>query len=177
VALLAAVAIGIAHVVMLGQSGAAIADGQRAMRTLHRYNAVLEVWRQMAVVPEKDIKFPEQKRQRDSIAAALRTDIQGLQTQTSDPTNARLLGTVLADLQPSAPGAPIVSDLGTSGRGAMIVLAAREDSALFRAAQQYQRSQFLAALLIGLTVLASASLIFPMAWAYVRFKRGIPPGV
>src|SRR6186997_857348 len=41
VALLAAVAIGIAHVVMLGQSGAAIADGQRAMRTLHRYNAVL----------------------------------------------------------------------------------------------------------------------------------------
>jgi hypothetical protein len=176
-ALIAAVAIGIAHVVMLGQSGSAIADGQRAMRTLHRYNAVLEVWRQMAVVPEKDIKFPEQKRQRDSIAGALRTEIQTLQSQTKDPTNARLLGTVLADLQPGAANQPVVSDLGTNGRAAMIVLSAREDSALFRAAQRYQRSQFFAALLIGLTVIASASLIFPMAWAYVRFKRGIPPGV
>ena len=174
-ALSAAVAIGVAHVVMLGQSGLAISDGQRAMRTLNKYNAALEVWRQMAVIPEKDVQFPAQKRLRDSIAAALRNDIKTLQSQTTDATNARLLGTVLTDLQSG--GATPLQDLGANGRAAMIVLSAREDSALFRAAQRYQQSQFFAALLIGLTVIASASLIFPMAWAYVRFKRGIPPGV
>ena len=68
-------------------------------------------------------------------------------------------------------------DLGAQGRGAMIVLSARQDSALFRAAQRYQRSQLFAAILIGLTVVASASLIFPISWAYVRYKRGIPPGM
>ena len=177
IALIAAVAIGIAHVVMLGQSGLAIADGQRTMRTLHKYNAALEVWRQMAVLPEKDIKFPEQKHLRDSIATALRNDIQTLQSQSSDATNARLLGNVLSDLTPGGAEKAPAMDLGANGRAAMIVLAAREDSALFRAAERYQRSQFFAALIIGLTVVASASLIFPMAWAYVRFKRGIPPGV
>ncbi|MBI4503029.1 MAG: hypothetical protein HY700_17965 [Gemmatimonadetes bacterium] len=177
VALIAAVAIGVAHVVMLGQSGMAIADGQRTMRTLHKYNAALEVWRQMAVIPEKDVQFPAQKRLRDSIATALRNDIQTLQSQTTDATNARLLGSVLTDLQSGGAEKTPALDLGANGRAAMIVLAAREDSALFRAAQKYQRSQFFAALLIGLTVIASASLIFPMAWAYVRFKRGIPPGV
>ena len=177
VALIAAVAIGIAHVVMLGQSGLAISDGQTAMRTLHRYNAALEVWRQMAVLPEKDIQFPAQKRLRDSIAASLRTEITALRSQTKDSTNARLLGTVLADLQPGGADKVPTMDLGTNGRGAMIVLAAREDSALFRAAQRYAMSQIYAAVLIGLTVIAAATLIFPMAWAYVRFKRGIPPGV
>src|SRR5712692_3882344 len=102
VALIAAVVIGIVHITMLGQSGLAISDGQRAMRTLHRYNAALEVWRQMAVLPEKDLKFPQQKRLRDSIASALRNDIQNLQAQTKDATNFRLLGDVLSDLQPGA---------------------------------------------------------------------------
>jgi hypothetical protein len=131
----------------------------------------------MAVIPEKDVKFPEQTRLRDSIATALRNDIQTLQSQTTDVTNARLLGNVLADLQPGGANKAPAMDLGSNGRAAMIVLAAREDSALFRAAARYQRSQFFAALVIGLTVIAAASLIFPMAWAYVRFKRGIPPGI
>jgi hypothetical protein len=177
VALVAAVAIGIAHVVMLGQTGMVISDGQRTMRTLNRYNAALEVWRQMAVIPEKDVQFPAQKRLQDSIATALRNDIKTLQSQTADATNARLLGDVLNDLPSGGTEKTPVQDLGTKGRAAMIVLSARVDSSLFRAAQTHQRSQFFAALLIGLTVIASASLIFPMAWAYLRFKRGIPPGI
>ena len=177
IALIAAVVVGVVHIVMLGQSGLAITDGQRTMHTLHRYNAALEVWRQMAVVPEKDIKFPEQKRLRDSIAAALRNDIATLQHQTTDATNSRLLGDVLSDLQPGDPNKAPALDLGNRGRAAMIVLAAREDSALFRAAERYQRSQFFAAIVIGLTVIASASLIFPISWAYVRYKRGMPPGM
>ncbi len=68
-------------------------------------------------------------------------------------------------------------ELGTASRNAMIVLTARQDSALFRAASQYQRSQFFAAVLVGLTVVAAGVLIIPMSWAYVRYKRGIPPGV
>ena len=31
--------------------------------------------------------------------------------------------------------------------------------------------------LMRLTVIAAGVLIFPLAWAYVRFKQGIPPGV
>ncbi|MBI4421434.1 MAG: hypothetical protein HY560_11475 [Gemmatimonadetes bacterium] len=177
VALIAAVVIGVVHIVMLGQSGLAIAAGSRTMRTLHKYNAALEVWRQMAVLPERDIMFPEQKRLRDSIATALRNDIANLQRETTDATNARLLGDVLTDLQSGGPGQAAMFDLGNRGRAAMIVLAARGDSALFRAAQRYQRSQFFAALVIGLTVIASASMIFPISWAYVRYKRGIPPGM
>src|SRR5260370_42295020 len=64
VALIAAVAIGIAHVVMLGQTGMVISDGQRAMRTLNRYNPALEGWRQMAGIPEKDVQVPAQQRVR-----------------------------------------------------------------------------------------------------------------
>src|SRR3954467_12438877 len=115
VALIAAVGVGIAHVVMLGQSGLAISDGQTAMRTLHKYNAALEVWRQMAILPEKDIKFPEQKRLRDSIASALRNDIQGLQNASNDPTNNRLLGNVLTDLQPGGAEKAPALDLGDNG--------------------------------------------------------------
>jgi hypothetical protein len=177
VALIAAVAIGVIHVVMLGQSGLAIAEGQSTMRTLHRYNAALEVWRQMAALPERELQFPEQVRLRDSIAGALRADLTALQTTVADSTDQRLIGQVLGDLEQGAPGAAGRFDLGTQGRSAMIVLAARQDSALFRAAARYQQSQFFAAIVIGLTVLAAASLIFPIAWVYVRFKQGLPPGV
>ncbi|MCZ6758939.1 MAG: hypothetical protein O7D29_00980, partial [Gemmatimonadetes bacterium] len=64
-----------------------------------------------------------------------------------------------------------------AGRGAMIVLTARQDSALFRAASDYQQSQFLAAAVIILTVVAAGVLIIPMSWVYIRYKRGIPPGM
>lgn len=131
----------------------------------------------MASLPEKDLQFPEQRRLRDSIATALRNDIQALQGQTTDATNFRLLGDVLSDLQTAGGTKSPALDLGDKGRAAMIVLAAREDSSLFRAAERYQRSQFFAAIVIGLTVLAAGSLIVPISWAYVRYKRGIPPGM
>jgi hypothetical protein len=59
----------------------------------------------------------------------------------------------------------------------MMVLAARQDSALFRAAAQSQQSQMFAAILIALTIIAAGVLIIPMSWVYVRYKRGIPPGM
>jgi len=178
VALLAAMVVGVFHVVTLGQSGLAISAGQRTMRTLNRYNAALEVWRQMASLPEKEMQFPAQVALRDSIAAGLRSELTELQATVPDSTDKRLIGQVLSDLAASAPGSVTGRvELGMAGRSAMIVLSARQDSALFRAAANYQRSQFLAAVLIGLTVIASASLIFPISWAYIRYKQGIPPGM
>jgi hypothetical protein len=59
----------------------------------------------------------------------------------------------------------------------MMVLAARQDSSLFRAAAQSQQSQMFAAILIALTIIAAGVLIIPMSWVYVRYKRGIPPGM
>lgn len=178
VALLAAMVVGIFHVITLGQSGLAISSGQRTMRTLNRYNAALEVWRQMATLPEKELQFPAQVQLRDSIANGLRAELTALQSEIPDSTDKRLIGQVLNDLATSVPGSAAGRiDLGTAGRSAMIVLSARQDSALFRAAGNYQTSQFLAAILIGLTVIASASLIFPISWAYIRYKQGIPPGM
>ena len=178
VALLAAMVVGVFHVIMLGRSGLAISEGQGTMRTLNRYNAALEVWRQMASLPEKELQFPEQIRMRDSIAGSLRNEFTTLQGAVHDSVDKRLIGQVLGDLATTQPGtAAGRMDFGTAGRGAMIVLSARQDSALFRAASDYQRSQFLAAVLIGLTVIASASLIFPISWAYIRYKQGIPPGI
>src|SRR6185436_8048950 len=101
----------------------------------------------------------------------LRNEFTTLQGAVHDSVDKRLIGQVLGDLAASQPGSATGRmDFGTAGRGAMIVLSARQDSALFRAAADYQRSQFLAAVLIGLTVIASASLIFPISWAYIRYE-------
>jgi hypothetical protein len=74
--------------------------------------------------------------------------------------------TVLGGLTSTGTGA------GTDSRQAMIVLLAKQDSSLFRAAQTSQRAVLLSAVLLALTIIAASMLIVPMAWLYVRFKRG-----
>jgi hypothetical protein len=54
----------------------------------------------------------------------------------------------------------------------MIVLLHDQDTALFDAAEASQRGVLLAAVLLALTILAAGLLIVPMAWLYVRYKRG-----
>jgi hypothetical protein len=54
----------------------------------------------------------------------------------------------------------------------MIVLLARQDSAMFHAAQASQQAVLLSAILLALTIVAAGTLIVPMAWLYVRHKRG-----
>jgi carboxylesterase type B len=163
------------HTVGLGRSGAAIAEGGRAMRTLHRYNAALEVWRQMAA---SQPQFAQQRELRDSLATALKTQLGELQAQLADSTDRDLLGEIVGDINSWTPDRPVeAGPVGQRGREAMMVLTARQDSALFRTAAGYQRSQMFAAILIGLTVIAAGVLIVPMSWVYVRYKRGIPPGM
>ncbi len=54
----------------------------------------------------------------------------------------------------------------------MIVLLAKQDSTMFQAAEASQRGVLLAAVLLALTIIAAGMLIVPMAWLYVRYKRG-----
>lgn len=172
-ALLAAIVLGIIHIVMLGRSGDAIERGRQTIRTLHRYSAALEVWRQMA---GEGVQFPGQERLRDSIAQALRSDLQGLRARFEDPTDRQLVAEVLADFDASAT-APVGSEVGLRGREAMIVLTARQDSALFRAAARNRRSQLFAAIVIALVVVAAGMLIAPMSWVDARRARGAPHGI
>ena len=54
----------------------------------------------------------------------------------------------------------------------MVVLLARQDSAMFAAAATAQRGVLLAAVLLALTILAAGMMVVPMAWLYIRYKRG-----
>ena len=74
--------------------------------------------------------------------------------------------TILGGLTSTGSGA------GTEARQAMIVLLARQDSAMFHAAQTSQQAVLLSAVLLALTIIAAGMLIVPMAWLYVRYKRG-----
>ena len=172
VALLAAMVLGVVHVVGLGRAAARLRESQQSIRALHRYNAALEVWRQMAV---GQLEFAAQQRLRDSLAIALRTDLNDLRASMVDSTDRALVSQVLDDLQ--RPKEPAAFELGVSGREAMILLVSRQEAALFEAATASQRARLLGGALIALTVIAAGILIIPMSWMYVRFKRGIPPGM
>lgn len=176
VALIAALVVGVVHIVMLGRAGAAISEGQSTVRTLHSYNAALEVWREMATMPDSAMQFPQQAQLRDSIAVALRTNLTELREELDSEVDRNLVAEIIREL-PRAGAETTGPQLGQAGRSAMIVLTARQDSALFRAATDYQKSQFFAASIIALTVIAAGVLIIPMSWVYVRYKRGIPPGL
>jgi hypothetical protein len=52
------------------------------------------------------------------------------------------------------------------------VLLAHPDAAMFDAAATSQRGVLAAAILLALTVVAAGTLVVPMAWLYLRFKRG-----
>ena len=122
VALLAGLVVGVVHVYALGRSGVAINQGQRTIRALHSYNAALEVWRQMAMVPDTAARHAALVTQRDSIADALRQELTALGDELRHPTDQSLVYDVLQELnQNRALGA----EIGEGGRAAMIILMAR----------------------------------------------------
>lgn len=167
--LLAAILVGVIHIVMLGKAGNSIEDGSQTIRTLNSYNAALEVWRQLAT--DTGEVSPQEAQLRDSVALALQRQFRTLRAELEDSTDQELVDHILDDFTPTEAG------VGLTGREALIVLKARQDSAIFQAATGWQSSQWLAALIIGLAVVAAGVMIIPMSWAYVRYKRGIPPGM
>jgi hypothetical protein len=166
ITLVAALAIGVLLIGSLGRAARTVRRGGQTAQTLHRYNAALEVWRGLAMGGDSAAARPEARQLRDSIRTALTDNFSSLQGELSDATDSAMVRTILAGLATSD------TLLTAEGRQAMIVLLARQDSAMFQAAATSQRAVLFSAVLLGLTVLAAGMLVIPMAWLYVRYKRG-----
>jgi hypothetical protein len=166
VTLALALVIGLWLILSLNEAAKTVASGARTSATLHRYNAGLEVWRQMATSTDPGFRRVEAVAQRDSLGRRLRVELADLGNSMSDDHERQLVQAVLGGLTSTGTGA------GTEARQAMIVLLARQDSAMFHAAQTSQQAVLLSAVLLALTIIAAGMLIVPMAWLYVRYKRG-----
>jgi hypothetical protein len=161
-----ALVIGIWLILSLREAAATVERGARTVETLHRYNAGVEVWREMSTSADPAYRRPEALAQRDSLGRALRSQLADLANSMEDDRERDLVFGVLGGLTSTGPAA------STESRQAMIVLLARQDEAMFRAAQASQNAVLLAAALLACTILAAGMLIVPMAWLYVRYKRG-----
>ena len=164
--LVAALMIGVLLIKSLAHASATVDRGARASELLHRYNARYEVWRGMATTTDPTFQRPEAQAQRDSLRNDLQLELSrfgnGLPSQQEkDLVQQALEGLASTDYQTT-----------NKARQAMIVLLARQDATLFEAAETSQQGVLLAAVLLALTILAAGLLIVPMAWLYVRYKRG-----
>jgi len=166
VTLVVALVIGFWLIASLRSAAATVETGARTVETLHRYNAGLEVWREMVTSTDPAYKRPEALAQRDSIGRTLREQLARLGTNMTDANDQERVQQILEGLTRTDPA------VGTTARQAMIVLLAKQDSAMFKAAKTSQDAVVLSAALLGLTVLAAGMLVIPMAWLYVRYKRG-----
>ena len=164
--LVAALMIGVLLIKSLAYASATVDRGARASELLHRYNARYEVWRGMATTTDPTFQRPEAQAQRDSMRNDLQLELSrfgnGLPSQQEkDLVQQALEGLASTDYQTT-----------NKARQAMILLLARQAATLFEAAETSQQGVLLAAVLLALTILAAGLLIVPMAWLYVRYKRG-----
>ena len=166
VTLALALVIGVWLILSLREAASTVTRGATTVETLHRYSAGLEVWRQMSTATEAAYRRPEAVAQRDSLGRQLRVQLAGLANSMQDDRERELVQNVLLGLTSTGSAA------GTQAREAMIVLLAKQDAAMFHAAQASQQAVLLSAVLLGLTIIAAGMLIVPMAWLYVRYKRG-----
>jgi hypothetical protein len=166
VTLLAALIIGAGLIRSLQRASAIVQQGARISQTLHRYNFDLEVWREMVTSTDPADRRPEAVARRDGLGRALRAQLASLASSLTDTGDRRLVHAVLEGMTRTQPR------VRTEARQAMIALLARQDDALFQAAQESQRAVLDSAILLALTVLAAGMLVVPMAWLYIRHKRG-----
>lgn len=150
----------------LNHAATTIQQGAQTTRTLHRYNAGLEVWRQMMTSADPAYRTPVALQQRDSIRRALSEQLATLGNAMQTPEDRELAYTVQTGLS------SLDAAITTQAREAMVVLLARQDAAMFAAAATAQRGVLLAAVLLALTILAAGMMVVPMAWLYIRHKRG-----
>ncbi len=169
VTLALALVIGVWLIASLKDAADTVAHGATTVETLHRYNAGLEVWRQMATSTDAGYRRPEAVAQRDSLGRELRVELAGLANSMDDESERNLVQSVLLGLTSTSTAGGREAQ---EAREAMIVLLARQDSAMFHAAKTSQQAVLLAAVLLALTIIAAGTMIVPMAWLYVRYKRG-----
>lgn len=165
--LIAALIIGTVLIGSLKRASAIVDLGSRTVFTLHGYNAALEAWHELVTSEDPTLKRPESVALRDRLRTALTGQLQELQTKLSDSTDQALIGSALQGLATMDVG------LDNAARQAMIVVLARQDAAMFAAVAASQRAVLLAAVLMALTLVAAGTLVVPMAWLYIRYKRGI----
>ena len=168
VTLALALVIGIWLIISLKEAANTVTRGANTVETLHKYNAGLEVWRLMSTSTDPAYSRPEAVAQRDSIGRELREQLAGVANAMQDERERALVQSVLLGIS----GATAGSREAQEARGAMIVLLAKQDSAMFHAARASQQAVLLSAVLLALTIVAAGMLIVPMAWLYVRYKRG-----
>jgi len=159
--LVAAMVIGVLLIRSLTQASATVNRGATASEALHRLNAKYEVWRSMATGSDTSYR-----RQADSIRNALQSDLSRFGASLSTEQERGFVQQILEGI--ASPDAPTTKD----AREAMILLLAHQDAALFDAAETSQRGVTFAAVLLALTILAAGMMIVPMAWLYIRYKRG-----
>jgi len=164
--LVAALIIGVLLIQSLAHAAATVSRGAQASEMLHRYNARYEVWRSMATSSDPMYKGTQVVAQRDSIREALQGELSRFGASLAAAQEKDLVQQVLEGLSSTDAATT------TKARQAMIVLLHDQDTALFDAAEASQRGVLLAAVLLALTILAAGLLIVPMAWLYVRYKRG-----
>jgi len=164
--LLIAFIFGLELIHSLEKASSTVRQGARVSQTLHSYSAAYEVWHQMATSTDPAYRRPEAQAQRDSLRERLRTELSNLGKTLPDSGDQGQVRTILEGLASTEPAA------STNARQAMTVLLGSQDAALFDAAETSQHGVLLAALLLGLTVVAAATLVVPMAWLYIRYKRG-----
>lgn len=164
--LIAALVVGGVLISSLRGANATVDLARRTMFTLHGYNAALQTWQQLVASEDPQLRNPESVALRDQIRAALRGQLEALRASVADTGFQRLIGTVLQGLEATAAG------MDEAGRQAMIVVMTRQDDAMLQALAASQRAVLLSVVLIALTVLAAGTLVVPMAWLYIRFKRG-----
>ncbi|MGH7700460.1 MAG: hypothetical protein ACREMJ_08110 [Gemmatimonadales bacterium] len=163
--LLAALVIGVVLIQSLGRAAEMVRRGGQTAATLHSYNAALEVWSVMAARGDPRLERPEAKELRDSIRAALTVRFRELRAELTHPMDRDLVETVIQSLREREVG------LTAEAREAMIVLLARQDEALFGAAEDAQEAVLYVSFLLALTAVAAGLMIVPMAWLYIRHKR------
>jgi hypothetical protein len=120
----------------------------------------------MATSTDPAFRQPEAVAQRDSLQHDLQSGLSRFGAGVTSQQDSSLVQQVLEGL------ASTDYQTTNKARQAMIVLLAEQDQALFEAAETAQRGVLLAAVLLALTILAAGLMIVPMAFLYVRFKRG-----
>jgi hypothetical protein len=165
VTLLVAFLFGIDLIHSLNRASNTVRTGAQVSQTLHSYSAAYEVWHQMATSTEPAYKTVQAAAQRDTLREHLRTNLSALAKTLSDTDQAQVR-TIIEGLGTTEAGA------STNARQAMTVLLGRQDAALFDAAEASHEGVWITAVLLGLTVIAAATLVVPMAWIYIRYKRG-----
>lgn len=166
VTLVAALIIGVLLIKSMAHASATVNRGAHASGLLNRYNARYEVWRSMATSTDPAFHQPEAVAQRDSLQHDVQSGLARFGAGVTSQQDSSLVQQVLEGLASTDP------QTTTKARQAMIVLLAEQDQALFDAAETAQQGVLLAAVLLALTILAAGLLIVPMAFLYVRFKRG-----